>query len=141
MTTLQLMAMIWLVFEYWNYAVLLYVNSFQLFLSQALVKWNFLLDGKKAMWLRSTKMVINSASKITDLSLYSQSAVRSLKDFYLKTVQFFKWKWLIIIQLVRLSTHWLLHKSTPFYHPRNISIFRWWSRGKRRVFRHIESLW
>ena len=47
--------MIWSVFECWNYAVFLYVNHFQLYLSHALVKWNFLLNGTKPMWFRSTK--------------------------------------------------------------------------------------
>ena len=47
--------MIWSVFECWNYAVFLYVHPFQLFLSHALVKWNFLWNGKKPMWFRSTK--------------------------------------------------------------------------------------
>ena len=65
------------------YSVLLYVNHFNLILSHALVKWNFLWNGKKPMWFRSTKKMINSASKTTDLSLCFWSAVRSLEDFYL----------------------------------------------------------
>ena len=47
--------MIWSVFECWNYAILLYVNPFQLFLSHALVKWNFPWNGKKPMWFGSAK--------------------------------------------------------------------------------------
>ena len=35
------------------------------------------------MWFRSTKKVINNASKTSELSLCFRSVVRSLKDFYL----------------------------------------------------------
>ena len=38
LTILKLTVMMWSVFQCWNYAVLLYVNPFQLFLSHALVK-------------------------------------------------------------------------------------------------------
>ena len=81
---LSIEVMIWSLFECWNCTVRLYVNPFQLFLSHALGKWNFLWNGKKPMWFRSKKKKkINSASKTTDRSLCFKSAVRSLKDFYL----------------------------------------------------------
>ena len=72
--------------------VLLYVNLFQLFLSYALVKWNFLWNGKQPMWFISRKKMINSALKTTDLSLCFLYAVRSLKDFYLTNCRSFLMK-------------------------------------------------
>ena len=55
MTPIKVMVMIWSVFKCWNCAVLLYVNPFQLFLSHALVKWNFLWNRKMPMWFWSAK--------------------------------------------------------------------------------------
>ena len=52
---LSIEVMIWSLFECWNCTVRLYVNPFQLFLSHALGKWNFLWNGKKPMWFRSKK--------------------------------------------------------------------------------------
>ena len=45
-------------FDSWNYAVVFYINSFQLcklLSSHVLVKWNFLWNAKKPMWFRSAK--------------------------------------------------------------------------------------
>ena len=45
---------------------------------------NFPMEWKKAYVVPIRKKIINSTSKTTDLSLCFQSAVRSLKDFYLR---------------------------------------------------------
>ena len=52
----------------------------------------FSMDRKKPNVIPIQKNIINSASKITDLSLCFRSAVRSLKDFYLTNCTILKMK-------------------------------------------------
>ena len=60
------------------------------------------------MWFRSTQKNNSQCTK-NHQSLYYRSAVRSLKDFCLTNCIKFLMK-MTIIQPVRLSTRWLLHK-------------------------------